>query len=249
MIQGVLLKKLVEALKELVQHVNISCDHTGITIQSMDNSHVSLVGVSLRSEGFETYRVDRAMVLGINLGSMAKILKCAPNDAVITLSTNSEETLEFTFEQPKSDTVAMYQLKLMDIEDAPMDVPEIAHDARIDMPSVDFQKICRDMGSMGDNLIIRCSKEGVRFSTTGELVGAANINIKPSAPDVEIPTVVHVSEPVDMTFALRYLGLFTKATPLSPTVSLCIKREHPLIVEYRLQDVGRVRFYLAPRYD
>ena len=53
--------------------------------QAMDSSHVSLVSLSLRSDGFEHYRCDRNLSMGMNLGNMAKMLKCANNDDIITM--------------------------------------------------------------------------------------------------------------------------------------------------------------------
>ncbi len=47
----------------------------------MDSSHVSLVALLLRAEGFEPYRCDRNLSLGISIASMSKILKCSGNGA------------------------------------------------------------------------------------------------------------------------------------------------------------------------
>ena len=41
----------------------------------MDNSHVSLVSVTLRADGFDKFRCDRNLSMGMNLVSMSKILK------------------------------------------------------------------------------------------------------------------------------------------------------------------------------
>jgi proliferating cell nuclear antigen len=37
-------------------------------LQAMDSSHVALVALMLKSDGFENYRCDRNLSLGINLG-------------------------------------------------------------------------------------------------------------------------------------------------------------------------------------
>lgn len=44
----------------------------------MDSSHVSLVALNLRSDGFEHFRCDRNFSMGLNLNNMDKMLKCAP---------------------------------------------------------------------------------------------------------------------------------------------------------------------------
>jgi hypothetical protein len=83
--QGVLLKKLLEAVKDLVTDANFDCSATGFSLQAMDSSHVSLVSMQLRADGFDHFRCDRNLSMGINLGNMAKMLKCAGNEDVVTM--------------------------------------------------------------------------------------------------------------------------------------------------------------------
>ena len=85
LVQGGLLKKVLEAIKDLVTDANFDCSPTGFSLQAMDSSHVSLVAMQLRSDGFEHYRCDRNLNMGMNLTSMAKMLKCANNDDIITM--------------------------------------------------------------------------------------------------------------------------------------------------------------------
>lgn len=58
-----------------------------------------------------------------------------------------------------------------------------------------------------------------------------------------------MNEPVSLTFALRYLNSFAKATPLSNTVTLSLSSELPVVVEYKIAEMGYVRFYLAPKIE
>jgi len=51
----------------LVNEATWECSGNGITLQAMDSSHVALVSLVMRSEGFESYRCDRNMSLGISL--------------------------------------------------------------------------------------------------------------------------------------------------------------------------------------
>ena len=59
LIQGNLLKKVLESLKDLLNEGTWDCADSGIQLQAMDSSHVSLVSVSLRSDGFDKFRCDR----------------------------------------------------------------------------------------------------------------------------------------------------------------------------------------------
>ena len=39
----------------------------------------------------------------------------------------------------------------------------------VKLPSAEFQRICRDLSQIGDSVVISCTKEGVKFSASGDL--------------------------------------------------------------------------------
>lgn len=251
LVQGQTLKKIIDAVKDLVETANWDCSGGGISLQAMDSSHVSLVSLLMRADGFDPYRCDRNISLGINMGSMTKILKCASNDDIITLKSEEDsDTVTFMFESPKADRVSEYEMKLMDIDSEHLGIPDQDHQAVVKMPAGEFHRICRDLSSIGEAVIITVNKEGVKFSASGEL-GKGEITLKPSTSvdEEKEAIVIELQEPVQLTFALRYLNFFTKATPLSDTVTLSMSKDVPLVVEYRVGDMGYIRYYLAPKIE
>lgn len=92
--------------------------------------------------------------------------------------------------------------------------------------------------------------KGVKFSASGD-VGAANVKLAQtsSIDKEEEAVIIEMQEPVTLTFACRYLNSFTKATPLSTQVQLSMSADVPLVVEYKVQDYGHIRYYLAPKIE
>jgi len=244
------LKKIIEAIKEVVTDTNFDCSPSGIGMQAMDSSHVSLVSLLLKSDGFVQYQCDRTLSLGLNLASMTKILKCSQNEDTVHLSSNpGQDTIKFVFESTKSDKVAEFELKLMTIDGESLGIPDAEYKSEIKMPAGEFQRICRDLTVLGDTVAISTNSEGVKFSVAGEM-GSGNILLKGSASvDSEESVSVKIDEEVNLTFALRYLNLFSKGSSLSNMVTLSLSPEVPLKVEYNLQELGYLRFYLAPKID
>lgn len=251
--QTVVLKKILDAIKDLVTEANFECSHSGISLQAMDSSHVSLVHMLLRTEGFEEYRCDRPSVLGINLLAMSKVIKCAGNTDSCTLrSTEQSDSLTMVFESPKGDRVSDFELKLLEIESERMGIPKTEYQAVVKMPSAEFQRICRDLTILtSDVVLISCTKGGIRFSVKGE-IGSGNIQCHPTT-DADVPPeeviTIDLKEPVTLKFALRYLNFFAKATALSGSVTLSLSDGVPLSVEYHMGDLGYCRFYLAPKIE
>ncbi|PCH39017.1 proliferating cell nuclear antigen [Wolfiporia cocos MD-104 SS10] len=170
-----ILKRLLDAIKELVADANFECNEEGVILQAMDNSHVALVAVKLLATGFKKYRCDRPLPLGVNLGSFTKVLRCAKDDdACILKAADDADILSLTYEARNTDRIAEYEMKLMDIDADTLQIPDTDYDARVTMPSSEFSRIVRDLSQLGESVRIEVSKEGVRFISEGE---AANGNI------------------------------------------------------------------------
>jgi len=251
LVQGSLFKKVLEAVKDLLTDAKWDCAGNGISLQAMDSSHVSLVSLSMLSEGFDTFRCDRNISLGMNLTSMSKIMKCAGNDDAITMKAGDDaDTVTFMFESPNGEKVSDYEMKLMDLDTEHLGIPETDYNCVVKMPSAEFARVCRDLSQIGESVLICCTKEGVKFSASGDL-GTGNIKLAQSASvdKEEEAVIIEMQEAVQLTFALRYLNFFTKATPLSPQVTLSMSADVPLVVEYKVGDMGHVRYYLAPKIE
>lgn len=249
--QGNVFKKVLEAIKDLVPNANWECSSTGIAVQAMDSSHVSLVSISLNSDGFAPYRCDRNVTLGMETANLSKILKCASNDDSITIKAeDGGDLVTFLFESPSQDRECEYKMRLMDIDSEHLGIPDQDYDAVVTMPSSEFQRICRDLTQIGDSVTIHCTKEGVQFSAKGDL-GDGKVTLKQnSSVDKEEEQVsIVLNDPVELTFALRYLNFFTKATPLSSTVKMSLKEDVPLVLDYSVGEIGNLKYYLAPKID
>jgi proliferating cell nuclear antigen len=169
--------QVVDAIKDLVQDCNFDCNDSGIALQAMDNSHVALVSMLLRSDSFSPFRCDRNIALGINLGSLTKVLRCAQNDDILTLKAeDAPDVVNLVFESPEADRISEYDIKLMDIDQEHLGIPDTEYSATISMPSTEFQRICRDLMAL--------SESGMVFlmSPCLEDVGLMKVQFRLSAP-------------------------------------------------------------------
>lgn len=250
-----LLKKIIDSIKDLVDQANFDCTSAGIQLQAMDQNHTALVTLLLRADGFDHYTCHRNMTLGLNVASITKILKCVSNDDSVTIrAEDSADTVTFLFENQEQDKISEFELKLIDINVEQLGIPDTEYKVTITTPSSRFQNICTHLATIGDVVTITAAKDEVRFSANGE-IGAGNITIRPSEGSSdpkkgEAATKFDVQENVSLAFALRYLGFFTKASPLASQVRLSMSKDVPLLVEYSVdEELGHVRYYLAPRIE
>jgi proliferating cell nuclear antigen PCNA len=74
--------------------------------------------------------------MGMNLGSMSKILRCAANDDIVTMKAQDQaDTVTFMFESPNQEKVADYEMKLMNLDQEHLGIPETGQDLK-------FKKNC-----------------------------------------------------------------------------------------------------------
>ena len=177
-------------VKELVTDANFECNEKSIHLQAMDNTHIALVSVLLHTNGFVSYRCDYPLPLGVNLGSLSKVLKCVKDNDVCTLK--ALDTLYFIYDAKRecygvldwrmlsepapsldSDRVAEYDMKLMDIDLDVLGILDTEYDARTTMPLTEFARIVRELSSLGESVRIDVSKEGVRFTCDDEAASAS----------------------------------------------------------------------------
>ena len=216
----------------------------------MDSSHVSLITLILRKEGFDHFRCDSSMTMGLKMGSVSRILKCADGSDTITLKAEEDsDTLNLVFENEKADRISDFELKLIDLEAEHLDIPEEESQATIHMPSGEFQRLCRDLTVLGDSCAISVTKEGVRFSVEGD-VGKGSVTLRQSdSADEKEYIKINMKQVIEQRFALRYLTMFAKATSLSDQVVLTMTNDMPLKVEYVIEGLGSLSFYLAPKME
>lgn len=135
-----------------MQDCNFDCNDSGVALQAMDNSHVALVSMMLKSESFSPFRCDRNIALGINLTSLQKVLRAAqPSDILTLKAEDSPDVVNIVFESSDSDRISEYDIKLMDIDQEHLGIPETEYAASIELPSAEFQRICRDLSALSES--------------------------------------------------------------------------------------------------
>lgn len=60
-----------------------------------------------------------------------------------------------------------YEMKLMNLDQEHLGIPETDYAAVVKLPSGEFQRIIKDLSQFGESVVIACSKEGVKFSAAG----------------------------------------------------------------------------------
>lgn len=273
--QSGVLRKIVDSIKDLCKEVNFLIDDDGFHMQSMDSSHVCLVSLELYCEEFTYFKCHQTQRIGVNLDHLAKILKCAdPNDNV-TLKTDPSQldTLMMIFESENGVRISEMGLKLMNFDNEIMDLPESIPSATIYMSANEYQRIFRDLANVGESVLLSVyhdesgsddegslQRDAISFRTTCDL-GTVNIalldtnsNNETKKEDDNDNVSIHIRELVQMSFGLRYLNSFSKASSFASQVYIGLLKNSPVEVKFNIyidsdKHLGHIAFFLAPKID
>lgn len=171
------MKKIVSALKELIDQASWDLTEEGIQLQSMDSSHVALVQMMLKCDNFELYRCDEAFNMGLNMTNLNKIFQAFSTGSLSIQCEDDSDTVKFTFEDEKNNKKQQYELRLMDLDTEQLGIPEQDYEATFTMPSAEFTRIVKDLLIMGESCTICVTKGQVMFKAEGD-IGKADITIK-----------------------------------------------------------------------
>jgi proliferating cell nuclear antigen len=245
-VQSSAFKILMEAMKELLTDTSIEFDETGMKIISMDNSHVVLVHLKLDACKFEHYYCESKIVIGVNMLNMYKLIRSINSNDILTLFIDSHDMnhLGIKIENGEKNTKTTYKLNLLDLDNQKITIDSADFNSVITLPSIDFQKICRDMNNIADFVEIKNVDTQLILSCKGDFCSQETI-----IADNENGNAISAKkcdEIVQGIFNLKYLVLFTKCTNLCNTVEVYLKNDYPLLIKYTVASLGEIKLALAP---
>lgn len=235
-IQAVAFKNLFEVLKDILSDINIFFDHTGIRITAFDVARVTLIDVFMPAGNFEEYSCPHPVTAGVNIGNMFKFIKSTRvNDVIMMSVTNEIMTIHILNDSKKARSI--FNIKLMDLNEDELEVPDTEMKYMTTISSVDFQKLIRDMLNIGSDVHIRRSGNSIQFKCSGDF----------AEQETTFDQVDIVDEDSTGTFKLKYLSMFTKGTVLCAIIQILQNPGSGFIVfQYSIANLGEIKFYLAP---
>ena len=242
-IQASAFRTVFEVLKDIINDVNLIFRPEGLTIVTLDTARVTLVHLFMPAENFEEYHCDHEQTAGLNVSNTYKLLKSVTNTDTLTMKIDDTYLLRIHIENSAKKSSTSFDFKLLDINDDMLSVPEIEMNILTTIPSIDFQRITRDMNNLANDIRITRTLDTLELECEGGFASQK--------------TVIECVEPggsksLGNIFSLKYINMFTRATSLCASVQLLQHDEDenmPIVFRYTVANLGELKFYLAPKVD
>ena len=234
-------KAVISSITTLVEEATFEATVEGITFRGMDPSHVALIDISWPNSAFEKYNCDSDIKFGVRVDEFSKVIKRAEKKESIEISISDDNMLQILIGKNKK-----WSMRLIEGSASDTPLPKISYDSKIGLSSSTFDKILGDIDVVSDYLSIKTATNNAEFSGKGDS-GEAVINFEKGMQGLEELTV---NQECTGTYSLEYLNPIVKAMGNTSDSIICeFSSGKPLRIEFKVSNIGRIHFYLAPRVE
>ena len=246
-IQASVIKNLFESVKEILVDINLVFTQNSIYCTAIDGSKTACVHFFLDTNRFEYYHcAESEVIIGINMSSIHKLIKPITSGDIIVMKIYRTDRfrLHIIIENTEKHTRTTSSLKLLDIDQQILSIPDVVFDNIITMPCIDFQRHCKDMMTVSDKVTFLCASNCFVMKCCGDFADLC-IEIERN----QVHTDDTMEQKITGTFSLKYINLFIKSSGLCTNVEIYLKHGYPLILVYKIGSLGTIKFELAPDHE
>ncbi|MBI1973780.1 proliferating cell nuclear antigen (pcna) [Candidatus Micrarchaeota archaeon] len=236
------LKECVDAIATLIDEGHFEVGADGVKLRAMDPSQVAMVDFFLPKTAFEKYDVKNEARIALNMDDLSRVTsRYRPEEKLTLKLDDSKARLTMVF---KGKHTRRFNLPLLDITHAPTRQPKIEFDSRMRIQGGALKEALKDAALVSSYVVLRADTEGFVIEANGD---KGNVTIETAKND-EVLLEHAVGKESRSMFPLEYLNDILKAADAGAPVSLDLKTNAPLRVEYSIGDAAVV-YYLAPRVE
>ena len=234
-------KAVASAISTLVDEATFEAAAEGISFRGMDPSHIALIDIHWPNHAFEKYECDSLVKFGIRIDEFSKLIKRADKKDAIEISLSDDSMLHVKMSNGYK---REYKTRLIESSASSTPLPKLNFNSKAVLTAMAFDKVLSDVQVVSEYISIESKPGKINFSGRGDS-GEADIALEAGNEGLED---LAVKEESKATYSLDYLSKITKAVvSMGGSVTAEYSNKMPLRLEFKIANVGRIHFYLAPR--
>lgn len=234
-------KLINSAISTLVDEATFEATSEGISFRGMDPSHVALIDIFWPNTAFDSYQCDSEVKFGVRISEFAKLIKRTDKKDELEVSITDQDVLRI---KTSGSYKREYKMRLIESSSGSTPLPKLSFNSKLVLSLSAFDKILSDIEVVSEYVEIESFPERIEFlgkSDTGE----ALVTMEPNSEGLE---EIEVKEESKATYSLDYLLKIVKSvSSVGVTSAIEYSTKMPIRLEFRIANIGRIHFYLAPR--
>ena len=238
------LRAVVEAIKPIVDEAVFTATSEGITFRAMDASHVSLLDISWKRDGFLEYECNEGgeITFGVRIDELLKLLRRIEKDTQVEISIADGE-MQLTASEGKR--TRNYKLKLLDASKSETPVPKLSFNTRVTMLYDALVNALKDIDVISSIVEIYTNESMIKFYGKGDAGDAEVVYWQDENTSIEMFNEAKESK---TAYSLEYLLQMLNAID-ADNIVLEYSSKMPLRLQFLLPFRCDMQYYLAPRAE
>lgn len=244
---------IFQLLKNWSSHINMNFEQDKLYIQTMDKSHVCLADIVLNKSWFTVYECSTNNKISVDSTQFAVLINYALKHDVIEILFEDEVNTDKLFvnflngennnKEKKGSFDHFFELNLIDVEEASLEIPEVDYDVDFMIDSKKLSDVLSELNTFGEELNIKCTEEIIELNAYGE---SAKLKVNISIDDLNEYGITEDGQ-LNASFSLNHLHKMCCSIKLANTINVLLSSEYPMSLKYSLGDDSLVAFYIAPK--
>ena len=231
-------------LTQFSQMVNFRLDKEKFYIQGMDSNHISLFEINLCGDWFQTYSIEKPLILGINIELFSKILNFRTKDQKIILNITNTDKLQIMLESDDKKTLSKkFEITTYDIDSDLMLIPNVEYQADFIFETPQLKDLIDQMGTFAEMLTFHCTEEYIEISSNGD---EGEMTTKLDFDYLEEYSIEEDGN-INLKFNMKYISQMLKYQNIFKNVHVHLSETIPLKINYKLDENNHICFFLAPQ--
>jgi len=234
-------KSAIDAIVNLIDEGTLEITSQGISLKAMDPSQISMVSFSIPKEVFVEYEASDPDRVGINFDNFSKILaRARAGEKLEIYKEENKVILKFSSGKKRR----AFKIPILEMSAGISREPKVEPDVIIKMLGTNFKEQIKDAALVSSHVSLNATQEGFKIDVHGD---SSDLLVEQEKDSEEIISL-EVKKDAKATFPLQYLDDITKACPESSPITLNLKTNAPVKIEYEVSGAKLV-YYLAPRIE
>src|SRR5918998_449961 len=228
-------KAVASAISTLVDEATFEAAAEGISFRGMDPSHIALIDIHWPNHAFEKYECDSLVKFGIRVDEFSKLIRRADKKDAVEISIGDDSMLHLKMSNSYK---REYKSRLIESSASSTPLPKLNFNSKAVFTATAFDKV------LSEYISIESKSGSITLSGRGDS-GEADITLEAGNEGLE---ELEAKEESKATYSIDYLSKITKAVvSMGGSVTAEYSSKMPLRLEFKIANVGRIHFYLAPR--
>jgi proliferating cell nuclear antigen PCNA len=241
------IKILAELLTNTLKNGCFEISKDEIVLKQFDNPRKALVHLVLYGKNFDVYSFSQEKIyfLGLNLNHFHKTLKSIKKKDSLQLFIDAKDSIQLGIKTiPKEKTrVSTSKIKIQNTQNLDIELPE-GYNSPINVTSSDFQKMCKELNSVGSSTIkVVAKKFFIEFIADADGI----LNRKIEFGDFEESIKYDDSNTYEGTFSTDQLTRISKISGLSNRMQIYAAKNLPLLFKSNIGSLGVISLYIKSK--